>query len=79
MEVLSAWIATSVGVTFSFSLGASLASMVTEAKASSKPWEAAPSYGTSVVLSKGLSMSEEISLGASDSFACSYWLGGGGS
>ena len=36
-EVLSAWIAASRGAIFSFSLGASLAGMVTEAKASSKP------------------------------------------
>ena len=69
-EVLSAWITTSGGPTFSFSLGASLAGMVTKAKANSKPWEAAPSYGTFVVLSEGLPMLEEISLGVSGSFAC---------
>ena len=71
LEVLLAWIATLVGVTFSFSLGASSTGMVIETKASSKPWEVAPSYGTSVVLSEGLPTSEEISFGTSGSFACS--------
>ena len=42
LEVLLAWIAALVGVTFSFSLGASSTGMVFEAKANSKPWEAAP-------------------------------------
>ena len=37
LEVLSAWIATLVWVTFFFSLGASSVGMVTETKASSKP------------------------------------------
>ena len=79
LEVLLAWIAALVGVTFSFSLGAYLAGMVIEAKASSKPWEVASTCRTSVVLSEGLFTSEEISLGALDSFACPCWLGGGGS
>ena len=73
LEILLACLAALVGITFSFSLGPSSTGMVTEAKACSKPWEAAPSRGTSEALSK------DISLGASDSFACSYWLGGRGS
>ena len=73
LEVLLANLAASIGIIFSFSLGAPSVGMVTEAKACSKPWEAAPSCGTSTALS------EDISLGASGSFACSYWLGGKGS
>ena len=65
LEVLLACSAASVGITFSFPLGASLAGMVTEARAYSKPWEAALSLGTSKALS------EETTLRASDSFACS--------
>ena len=73
VEVLPAILSASAGTISSLSLGASPAGMVTEAKAYSKPWEAAPSCGTSTALS------EDISLGASGSFACSYWLGGKGS
>ena len=69
LEFLLACLAASIGITFSFSLEASSAGMVIEAKTSSKPWEAAPSRGTSEVLFEGLSTSEEISLKASDSFA----------
>ena len=74
-----AWIVALGGATFSFSLGASLAGMVIEDKASSKPSEAAPSCGTFVALSKGLPSLEETSLGALGCFAYSCWLGGGGS
>ena len=59
--------------TFSFSLGTSPTGMVVEAKACSKLWEAAPSWGTSTALS------EEVSLRTSGSLDCSCWLGGRGS
>ena len=62
LEVLLAGLIASVGIIFSFSLGASSAGMITEAKACSKPWEAAPSCGTSTALF------EDISLGTSGSF-----------
>ena len=49
-------------ITFSFSLGASSTGMVTESKACSKPWEAAPSCGTSAALP------EDVSFETSGSF-----------
>ena len=73
LELLLAGLSASVGIVFSFSLGAPSASIVIEAKACSKPWEAAPSYGISTALS------EDISLETSGSFVCSCWLGGKGS
>ena len=70
LEVLPVALSTSIGAISSFSLGASPTSMVTEAKACSKLWEAVPSFGTSVALF------DDISLGVSGSFVYSYWFGG---
>ena len=50
---------------FLLSLGAPSAGIVIEAKACSKPWEAAPSYGISAALS------EDVSFETSCSFDCS--------
>ena len=62
---MEALLAASGGITFSLSLGTSLAGMVVEAKACSKLWEAAPSCGTYTALS------EDVSFEASGSFDCS--------
>ena len=51
---------------FLFSLGAPSAGIVIKAKACSKPWEAAPSCGTSAALS------EDVSFETSGSFDYSY-------
>ena len=55
LELLLAGLSASVGIVFSFSLGAPSTSIVIKAKACSKSWEAAPSCGTSSALSKDVS------------------------
>ena len=65
LEVLLAGLSASVGIVFSFSLGAPSTGIVIEAKACSKLWEVALSCGTSAALS------EDVSFKTSGSFDCS--------
>ena len=65
LEVLLAGLSASVGIVFSFSLGAPSTGIVIEAKACSKPWEVVLSCGTFTALS------EDVSFETSGSFDCS--------